>query len=301
VKRIIPLVDITARCLPQRMSEKIISAISVLACNTFYNKQYRYTSSLVNSVFNEMTVKESKYIARTSFKTFCMFFSEYQIFARRSPEVISSLAENVKLQGEDNLQLAISSGQPAIVVSIHMGEFYSGFLKLCFLSPKTRPVTIIKMPQQSKKEDAAYRNFRSTGLNINVLRLENKPGIEAFKKLREGHILFMLCDLSSSHFKKTAQVKFLGDSARFAIGPAELALTTEAIILPVVVFRDEDGANILRIEQPIDTRLYKKEGNLTEAATRVTQAMVNFFDGWIRKHPGQWHFWPYLGSIWKTD
>ena len=301
MKRIIPYIDIITSYLPAVLSKRIVSCLSSIIYKSFYSKQYRYTARLVNNVDNKFTWNKSKQIACASFKTYCMFFYEYQMFASRSPEAISSLARNVKLLGEDNLHQAMSSGQPTIVVSIHMGEFYSGFLKLCYLAPKTRPVTIIKMPQQSKKEDAAYKNFRSTGLDINVLRLEDKPGIEVFKKLREGHILFVMCDISSSLLKKTAQVIFLNKSARFTIGPAELALTTGAIILPVVVFRDKDGANVLRVEPPIDTRLYKKEGSLTEAATRVTQVMTNLFEGWIRKHPGQWHFWPYLGSIWKPE
>lgn len=301
MNRVIPYIDIITLCLPGDARKKAVEAFSSLAYSFFYRRQYRHASELVSRVFSHLSAKQSKDVALASFKSFCIFFSEYRVFASGSRDTVASLAQDVKLQGEENLQTAISSGRPLVAVSIHMGEFYSGFLKLGFLAPKERPVTIIKIPRQSKKEDAAYMNFKATGLNMEVLRLEDKPGIEAFKRLRGGHILFMLCDAPQMISGRTAQVNFLSGNAHFSLGPAELALACNALILPVVVVRDEENSNVLRIEQPIDSLLYKKEGTITNAASQVTQVMADSFESWIRQYPGQWHYWPYLGSIWKAD
>jgi len=258
---IIPFIDIITTCLPGKLARKAVSAFSSLACRTFFRKQYLHISELVNCAFKQFSQKEAKDIALASFQSQSLSFFEFSMLVSRSPGEMSSLAQNVKVEGEANLQLAISSERPLVVVSIHMGDCPSGFLKLASLVPSGKKVSMIMLPRHKIKQHASFNQFRLTGLDIDALRLDDKPGIEAFKRLKAGYILFMLCDVPSALFTKTAQVNFLNNRAKFPIGPAELALATRANILPIVVFRNEDDVNVLRIESPIDTRAFRKEGS----------------------------------------
>ena len=61
-------------------------------------------------------------------------------------------------------------------------------------------------------------------------------------------------------------------------GPAHLALTTGAALLPTVLWFDGDGWAAV-VSEPVPH---------TDVAT-MTQAMADVFETYLRRHPQDWH------------
>jgi len=100
-------------------------------------------------------------------------------------------------------------------------------------------------------------------------------------------------DLTSSG----VDVELLGETARMPIGPALLALRTDAVLLPVVSWYDHDddgGRTHLEFQPPLTstaTGLRDRLNDLTQQwATVVGQA--------AREHAVDWHM---LQPIWNAD
>jgi KDO2-lipid IV(A) lauroyltransferase len=181
-----------------------------------------------------------------------------------------------------------------------MGNFILGFLKLCEFVPKGSRVTIIKWREWTRKEEAAYRNFKNSGIDLHVLRLGEKPGLAALRELRSGGIIFTLCDLPLRGLR-TAPVEFFDTKALFPRGPAELALSCRGMILPLYTACEPGQKPFIRIEEPIHSTPVLEKKNREAAAGRITQQLASRIESWIKQYPGQWHFWPILELIWQTN
>jgi lauroyl/myristoyl acyltransferase len=69
------------------------------------------------------------------------------------------------------------------------------------------------------------------------------------------------------------EVPFLGKQCFLQCGIAELAVPTRALVVPVINYKDGDGNDVLKIEQPIDAKLQPGE-NRHLAVERVTKGIA---------------------------
>jgi KDO2-lipid IV(A) lauroyltransferase len=106
------------------------------------------------------------------------------------------------------------------------------------------------------------------------------------KRLRENKAVCLVGDrdLTTSGIP----VKFFGEKARFPGGPARLAATTGAALIPAGCWFTEDGWQI---------RLHPRIRVTARAEVpAATQALADIFAGDIAAHPADWHmvqkFWP---------
>jgi lauroyl/myristoyl acyltransferase len=73
-------------------------------------------------------------------------------------------------------------------------------------------------------------------------------------------------------------------------GIAQLAVTTKAIILPVINDKDSEGCNILKIELPIDASLAANE-IISSKILRITQGLATCMEQWLISFPEQFQYW----------
>ncbi len=92
--------------------------------------------------------------------------------------------------------------------------------------------------------------------------------------------------------RRTMDAKFLGGTLRVATGPAHLARTTGAPLLPVFAVRNEQGTYEVTIGQalPVDDDAEPPYST----AIRAYAAMLEPF---VRRHPDQWSGWIALGRL----
>jgi KDO2-lipid IV(A) lauroyltransferase len=104
-------------------------------------------------------------------------------------------------------------------------------------------------------------------------------------RLRDGGVLCLLADRDLS--ATGVPVRFFGERATMPAGPAHLALTTGAALMPTVLWFDGDGWGA-HVAAPVPH---------SDVAT-MTQAMADVFETHIAEHPQDWHM---LQRLWTDD
>jgi hypothetical protein len=90
-------------------------------------------------------------------------------------------------------------------------------------------------------------------------------------------------------------VEFFGATARMPAGPALLAATTGATLLPVGLWFTGDGGWGQHIGPPVDLL---EQHRMRERVATGTQTLANAFAAHIAAHPSDWHM---LQRLWLAD
>jgi phosphatidylinositol dimannoside acyltransferase len=112
------------------------------------------------------------------------------------------------------------------------------------------------------------------------------------RRLRQGHLVCLVCDRDlTAH---GVEVRFFGESARMAAGPAALALQTGAALMPVILWFEGDGwAAQIYAETAVPA-----DGSRQDKVRQMSQRMAEVFEQGIREHPESWHM---LQKVFTAD
>jgi phosphatidylinositol dimannoside acyltransferase len=134
---------------------------------------------------------------------------------------------------------------------------------------------------------AVYDRFRAFRQSLGMEVLPHVGGAGPFgvleQRLRAGKLVCLVCDRDlTSH---GAEVKFFGEPARMAAGPAALAVQTGAALMPVLLWFDgaDWGARIYP-EIPVPA-----EGDQRTQIQAMSQQLADAFERGIAEHPADWH------------
>jgi KDO2-lipid IV(A) lauroyltransferase len=132
------------------------------------------------------------------------------------------------------------------------------------------------------------------GLGFEIVPLTGgaRPALEVLReRLRENKVVCLVADRDLS--RRGMEVDFYGERARMPGGPALLAATTGASLLPVATWFTSDGWGQI-INAPIEV----PEGHLREQVPALTRAIAASFEKDIAAHPADWHM---LQKLWLAD
>jgi KDO2-lipid IV(A) lauroyltransferase len=110
---------------------------------------------------------------------------------------------------------------------------------------------------------------------------------EMIQAIRRGGILGFVIDQNIR--TESVKVPFFGRPALTPIGPARLAVRTEAIAVTGVIERRADGTHLARFLEPIECKRDDDPVALTARLTREIEEQ-------IRRTPEQW---PWFHDRWK--
>lgn len=184
--------------------------------------------------------------------------------------------------------------RPIVIVSLHMGNYLSGFARVLEAIDADRPFLTFRQLENSEMEDRAYRHFRRRTNDFHVLRHTGRSSLKALLHLRRGGIVATFVDLPRS-FGPTRRATLFGHAAELVVGPAALALAAGSIVAPIFLGPDEAGREILICEPPFEA--VKQEGETQEEALdRIMGYLAAFVERAIKRYPDQWLMWPLLGQ-----
>ncbi|TWP51823.1 phosphatidylinositol mannoside acyltransferase [Lentzea tibetensis] len=189
--------------------------------------------------------------------------------------------------GQENLDAALADGAGAVVALPHSGNWDMAGVWLVGHSGTFTTVA------ERLKPESLYRRFvefRET-LGFEVLPLnggDRPPAAVLAERLRANRVVCLLGDrdLTSSG----VPVTFFGEQTLMPAGPAHLAATTGAALLPVGCWFTRDGWGF-RIHPPIRV-------TSTAGVAGATQALADVFAADIATHPADWHM---LQKLWLAD
>jgi lauroyl/myristoyl acyltransferase len=218
-------------------------------------------------------------------------YARYWLETFRLPRMDKrQLVERVETEGSDHLDAALDRGKGVIVALPHMGNWdVAGVWLVAHSGPFATVVERLK-PESLFDRFVAYRE--SLGFEILPLTGSARPPLEVLReRLRQNKVVCLVADRDLS--RTGVDVDFFGAPARMPGGPAVLAATTGAALLPASLWFTPDGWG-QRINAPIEI----PDGRLRDQVSRLTQAAATCFETDIALHPADWHM---LQKLWLAD
>lgn len=188
--------------------------------------------------------------------------------------------------GTHRPQAALDAGRGGILALPHSGNWDMGGVWLV-----QRHGTFSTVAERLKPE-SLYRRFieyrESLGFEVFPASGGERSPFELLaERLRENKLVCLMSDRDLS--RSGVEVDFFGERTRLPAGPAKLAITTGAHLIPAHVYYDGDDC-VINLQEPLDT----SSGDVTA----VTQALADRFASNIAAHPADWHM---MQPQWLAD
>ena len=192
--------------------------------------------------------------------------------------------------GAERIDAAARAGNGFILALPHMGNWDVAAI---WLIDRGYPFTTVA---ERLKPDSLFDRFvayrESLGMEVLPLTGGASPSEALAQRLRSGRGVCLVADRDLS--RNGVDVVFFGETARMPGGPALLAATTGAVLLPVALWFTPDGGWGQWIGEPIEPA-----GNrLAEKVRSGTQAVADAFAVQVAAHPEDWHM---LQKLWVAD
>jgi lauroyl/myristoyl acyltransferase len=225
-------------------------------------------------------------LVRQSLRSYARYWREAFRLPSMDLKAVYATCDSL-VSGQENLDAALEEGSGAVVALPHSGNWDMAGVWLVGHSGTFATVA------ERLKPESLYRrfiDFRET-LGFEVLPLtggDRTPAKVLAERLRENKVVCLLADRDLT--ATGVPVTFFGEQTMMPAGPAHLAATTGAALLPVGLWFTEDGW-VFRIHPPI-----KVSG--TAQVPVATQALADIFAADIAAHPADWHM---MQKLWLAD
>lgn len=177
----------------------------------------------------ELDARGLRQLSRAGMRSYMRYFGETFTLRGLSPE---QLAARVRAEGLENLRPHLDEGRQVVLALAHMGNWD---LAGAWATTHVAPVTTVAerlQPEELFQEFLAFRE--SIGLRIIPLTGAGDVFRQLVRVARTGPgLLPLLADRDLT--AKGLEVDLFGHRARVAAGPAALAVTTGAPLVPVTV------------------------------------------------------------------
>jgi KDO2-lipid IV(A) lauroyltransferase len=196
-------------------------------------------------------------------------------------------------EGAEHIDRAMAAGRGLIMALPHMGNWDVAAVWLIRHGVPFTTVAERLRPESLYDRFVAYRE----GIGMRVLALTGgpRPAAEILAaRLRAGECVCLVADRDMS--RSGVDVEFFGATARMPAGPALLAITTGAPLLPVGLWYRADGGWAQHIGPPVEFPFPQRR--IREQAAAGTQALADAFAAHIAAHPSDWHM---LQRLWLAD
>ena len=236
--------------------------------------------------FPEMSRQERERIVKDCFLSLGRQLGEFSQFNRATPE---SLRRIVDCTGLENLEAAQKRGKGVLLFTGHLGAWeLSSFALAAF----GHPLSFIVRRLDNEKVEPLIEKARTRFGNEAIDKFTSPRRL--LRALREGKTLGVLVDLNT-HPPGAVFVDFFGIPAATTTGLANLALRTEAAVLPVFATWDAERRRfVLSVDPPLEIT---RTNDMEEDVRRLTAAVTSVIETYVRRFPDQW-LW--IHKRWNT-
>ena len=252
----------------------------------FSSSRRRYSIQAVSQRLG-IPRKQARTIARKSFRNSGRSFLEI-LYSR---DDYRFLHESVHIPDMQTVNSMRHTTRPIVFACAHFGgwELLSSIIIL-LMQEKTGK-GVVRLPKDRNLAEIML-HLRSKSKIKMVPHRHSAP--EILRHLRGGGLAGFLADHNCSR-SEAIFLSFLGKKAAVNIGPALLAVRSEAIVWPVFLLRLPGQRYRLISAEPLDTRTL--HGNRREKIEKCAQYYTHAIAEMVKKHPEQW-FW--MHKRWKT-
>ena len=150
------------------------------------------------------------------------------MFDRRQDE--AELAARCELDGLDHLRAALAEGRGVILLASHMGN---AALVTTRLAQAGWPVSVVYKEARMMSAGFLQRGLEHYGIQGILANAGIRAYGQMLTALKQGRIVFMMMDQGTKNAEDGLVLRFLGKDAPMPAGPAQLARTARAPVLPL--------------------------------------------------------------------
>ncbi|EHR60752.1 phosphatidylinositol mannoside acyltransferase [Saccharomonospora cyanea] len=221
-------------------------------------------------------------LTRRAMRSYARYWQEAFCLPSMDPEDVRG---RIDVTGAEYLDAALEEGNGAVVALPHTGNWDVAGVWLVGHSGNFTTVAERLRPESLYERFVAYRE----SLGFEVVPADGSVSFRLLlRRLRENKVVCLVGDRDLTG--SGTPVTFFGEKATFPAGPARLALSTGAALLPVGCWFT-DGGWAVRIHPRIRV-------STREEVSAATQALADVFAGDIAAHPTDWHM---LQPFWLAD
>lgn len=229
-----------------------------------------------------------EWLVFSTFYKYARYWVDVLLMSRLTGERLDTLIG--RKNGGEFLEDALASGNGAILITPHLGNWELGGLALAERGVRVNVMTFREPDEKVNEMRERVRRERGIG-TIYVNREDTSPLaiIEAVNALRRNEVVALLGDRDgSSH---TIRLPFFGRQTSIPAGAAYLAIATGAPVIPVFVPLEGDQYATLMEEA---VHFPSGHGAHAHAVREGTERILGVFEKYIRLYPDQWYnFFPY--------
>lgn len=272
-----------ALSVPLNISYKIAVSFSDLHYFFAY-KDRRAVRENLKIIFPDKSESQIRRIRIRMFRNFAKYLVDFFRFSKVDKEYIR---KNIRVENRHYLEEALAKGKGVILLSIHIGNWELGAAVVALAG---FPLWVVVLPHKEGKVDHFFNSQReSKGVKIMPV---GRAARNCLHLLKENKMVALLGDRDFT--EKGIVLDFFGKPAFFPEGPAALALTTGASIVPGFMLRNSDDTLTLRIERPLE--FIPGTDKRQDIANAIAQYKP-IFEEYIRKYPDQWYM---FRRFWKS-
>lgn len=186
--------------------------------------------------------------------------------------------QTITIHGEHYFHEALARGKGVIIATAHLGnpeltvQVAAGWVRLTILAEPLRSAPLFRLMTQLR-ESQGLSTLPATAAGLKTL----------VRRLRQGEVVAVACDRDLQG--KGIPVEFLGRETLLPTGAIDLALMTEAALLPTFNVRREGEHFSIYVEPPLNLR---RNGSRQESVAENVRSMASVLERYIRWHPDQW-------------
>lgn len=224
---------------------------------------------------------------REAFRSYARYWFDSFHAARFTPEQLASMCEADEGKWVDE---ALEAGTGAILALPHAGNWDVP-------APWARDVAgwpIVSVAEELNPPelfDLFVSNREAMGLEIIPLTGSTRAGKELGKAIADNKVVALVADRDIAG--NGIEVTMFGRTRTMPAGPALLALSTGAPLLPTCIYETEEGGWKFVIEPPLTV---EETGDRRTDVTALTRALASRFEAFIAACPSGWHMfqpgWP---------
>lgn len=244
-------------------------------------------SDELKQVFPDLNAKSINIIVKDSFANYCMSELEVLLYPEINKEYIS---KHISMEGMEHLEKALSHGSGVLLLQAHFGAFqmvlpilgHCGYVINQISASaslwKSHATSAIQKIALDRK--AQYENR----LPIKHFPVGNIPR-PLFMALRRNEIVGITSDGGAA--RKTVEVRFLGRTANFPQGVADLALKTGAVIVPAFIITGKNLFHRLVFHPPLEK---KNHSDPSAEAAAIMQDFADILSDYVRRYPNHYGY-----------
>lgn len=234
--------------------------------------------------FPERSAEERRVLGREA----CVHLVRALLDLLRVPRFAAQGFEGVvRVEGLERIAAAKARNKGVLCLTGHLGSFE---LAVAAVARPLEPLHVLVKRFPRGVEAFITRLRQSAGLRL----IHPDGGMrQVLAALKRNEVVALVLDQNATRSIGTF-VDFFGEPACTMTALASLVQRLGTPVLPVCIYRDDDGVTVLRIEPEIP---FEAQAERDQTLRHMTQIYTRFIEDAIRAHPAQW-FWTH--KRWRT-